>query len=73
MWHVQISHANANQSWSTRVPTHVVLWLHLLETLGSHVSVQDTIGLTMPAMTAWMDKELRGVQMATTVHSLLNT
>jgi len=29
--------------------------------------------LTMPAMTAWMDKELRGVQMATTVHSLLNT
>ena len=35
--------------------------------------MQDTIGLTMPAMTAWMDKELRGVQMATTVHSLLNT
>ncbi|KAL0050014.1 hypothetical protein WJX82_002740 [Trebouxia sp. C0006] len=28
-------------------------------------SHEDTIGLTMPAMTAWMDKELRGVQMAT--------
>ncbi len=35
--------------------------------------MQDTIGLTMPAMTAWMDKELRGVQMATTVHSLFDT
>ncbi|KAA6429379.1 MAG: hypothetical protein FRX49_00773, partial [Trebouxia sp. A1-2] len=29
-------------------------------------SHEDTIGLTMPAMTAWIDKELRGVQMATT-------
>ena len=34
--------------------------------------VQDTIGLTMPAMTAWMDKELRGLQLDDKVRLLLS-